>query len=182
MTFSLSRVLLVLALILAPSLVMAQSQAECSPEAQQELLNRYKKLQQDEVKALEPLFRQIKKVREESTNLGSCVDLKWPSPSITMPSMDIIIRGIAQQLIQRACSEARSAVADATSPFGQSFYFNPGIPGVGQFGVDLDGGPKSAPIGTMSVPRATTTAPAAQAPSTGVWGSIEELFGGKPKK
>lgn len=108
----------------------------CDPAVLQTMIASYKNNQDDLDESLEPLAREIKKTADSSiVDLSSCVDLSWPTMSFQYPTMDQIIRGIAKQAVNKACSAARSVVSEAKSKFTNSFYLNPRIAGVPSYRV-----------------------------------------------
>jgi hypothetical protein len=51
--------------------------------------------------------------------------------------MDQIIRGVAKEVVNKACSAAREAVAKQTSGLSGNFYMNTRIPGVSNSGISV---------------------------------------------
>jgi hypothetical protein len=112
----------------------------CDPAVAKKMVEQFKAVQSDQDATFEPLLKHIKKVVEQSmVNLSACVDLSWPSMKISYPTMDMIIRGIAQGLQRKACSVARDAISEQTSKLNGSFYFNTRIPGVPDYGISTSG-------------------------------------------
>lgn len=108
----------------------------CDPAVLQTMIASYKNNQDDLDDSLEPLAREIKKTSDSSiVDLSSCVDLSWPTMSFQYPTMDQIVRGVAKQVVNKACSAARSVVSETKSKFTNSFYLNPRISGVPAFKV-----------------------------------------------
>lgn len=170
-----------LALSLSPPAAAQDSAAKtegyCDPEVARTLAERYKSRQDDLDQSKDGLFKEIKKVQEQSiADLSSCVDLSWPTMSIQYPTMDQIIRGIAQEAVRRACGVARDKISDATSRFTQSYYLNTRIPGVPSYGISSSSGGsgginwgKSQAVPTGNAPASRTT-PNPSNPTSGLFG------------
>lgn len=136
---------------------LAAVEGYCSEEAKKWLTEGYQEQQKDLDSTLEPLIRQIKTGGNASTsssgsssgssgsssssgtiaNLGSCVDMSWPNVSFQYPTMDQIIRGVAREAVNKACSAARKAVSEQTSGLSGNFYMNTRIPGVSQSAISV---------------------------------------------
>lgn len=113
----------------------------CDPQVLTVLVEQYKAQQNDMDQSLNPLFKSIKDVADDSwSKMSSCVDLNWPNLSFQRPTMDQIIKGIAQVAVRQVCSEAREAVSGLNSAMHNSYYMNTRIPGVPSIGVSTYGG------------------------------------------
>lgn len=134
----------------------------CDPQVLGVLLEQYKAQQNDIDTTLNPLYKSIKDVAEDSwASMSSCVDMSWPNLSFQRPTMDQIIKGVAQIAVRKVCSEARQAIGDLNSAVSNSYYMNTRIPGVPSFGmstygqgggVTLNGTPVPPPSGGLYVP------------------------------
>lgn len=150
-----------------PFAVMAQSapapsagvqvDGYCDPQVLNVLVEQYKAQQNDIDTTLNPLYKSIKDVAEDSwSSMSSCVDMSWPNISFQRPTMDQIIKGVAQIAVRKVCSEARQAIGQLNSAVSNSYYMNTRIPGVPSFGMSIS--PKYGPSG---VPANGTTVPPA---------------------
>lgn len=147
------QVFAMVALLTASSMASAQNspgvqvEGYCDPQVAQALVEEYKARQRDRDETLNPLLKSVKEAAEDSFDqLSSCVDMSWPTMSITYPTMDQIIRGVAKQLVNRACGEARKYVTEANSAMNGSYYMNTRIPGVPNFGVSTYGSSASGAV------------------------------------
>lgn len=121
---------------MAQSAEPAKAEGYCDPEVARTLAERFKARQDDLDQSKDGLFKEIKKVQEQSiADLSSCVDLSWPTMSIQYPTMDQIIRGIAKEAVRKACGIARDKMSEVKSRFTQSYYLNTRIPGVPSYGI-----------------------------------------------
>lgn len=141
----LSSASLALALMAASPIAFAQAPAAqdegyCSPEVARQMVEAIQQAQKDHDDTFGDLLKGIKKVAEDSmADLSACVDTSWPSMKMSYPSMDQIIRGVAQTAVRKACGVARDAIAEKDAYFRNSFYLNTRIPGVPSYGITTSG-------------------------------------------
>lgn len=113
---------------------------KCDPEVARQMAQRYQQQQDDMAKTMNPLFKTIKDVAEDSmADLSACTEMAWPTMKISYPTMDQIIRGVAQTAVRKACGVARDVIAKKDSYLSNSFYLNTRIPGVPSYGISTSG-------------------------------------------
>jgi hypothetical protein len=126
----------------------------CDPQVLTVLVEQYKAQQNDIDTTLNPLYKSIKDVAEDSwSSMSSCVDMSWPNISFQRPTMDQIIKGVAQMAVRKVCSEARQAIGQLNSAVSNSYYMNTRIPGVPSFGMSTSNyGPSGVTINGTPAP------------------------------
>lgn len=146
------KAVLLLALLAPASSVFAQTSPSggdeyCDPKVAQALVEEYKARQRDLDDTYNPLLKSMQEAVEDGFDqLSSCVDMSWPTLKITYPTMDQIIRGIAKELVNKACGEARQHISKANSAMNGSYYLNTRIPGVPSIGGSTYGSTASGSV------------------------------------
>lgn len=145
------QVVSILALMTVAGAASAQAASDeggyCDPKVAQALVEEYKARQRDRDETFNPLLKTVKDVAEESfADLSSCVDLSWPTMKFQYPTMDMIIRGIAKELVNKACGAARETVNKANSAMNGSYYMNTRLPGVPNIGVSYGATSTALPV------------------------------------
>lgn len=133
--------------MMMPFSAMAQSTPDavqvdgyCDPAVINVLVKQYEAQQNDADETMNDLFKTIKDVSNESfEKMSACVDMSWPNISFQRPTMDQIIKGVAQAAVRKVCGEARSIINQANSGWNNSYYMNTRIPGVPSYGVSMRG-------------------------------------------
>lgn len=66
----------------------------------------------------------------------SCMDA-WPSGgfSFSIPTIDSVIKGVANAAIKKACNAAKEKVQDVTGSLSNSYFLNTGIDGMPSIGA-----------------------------------------------
>lgn len=151
--------------IMMPFGAMAQSTPDavqvdgyCDAAVINVLVKQYEAQQNDADETMNDLFKTIKDVSNDSfEKMSSCVDMSWPNISFQRPTMDQIIKGVAQAAVRKVCGEARSIINQANSGWNNSYYMNTRIPGVPSYGVSTRGSRSSG--GNVTVNGAPVSTP-----------------------
>ena len=103
----------------------------------------------------------------------SCMDA-WPSGgfSFTIPTIDSVIKGVANAAIKKACNAAKEKVQDVTGSLSNSYFLNTGIDGMPSIGASTS---NSGSLGS-SVSKLTSQASSSSSSLSNTYSTISNLF------
>lgn len=113
----------------------------------------------------------------ELSSLGitatSCMDA-WPSGgfSFSIPTIDSVIKGVANAAIKKACNAAKEKVQDVTGSLSNSYFLNTGIDGMPSIGARTS---NSGSL-TSSVSKLSSQASSSASSLSNTYSTISNLF------